>query len=59
MFFMVDIDIMNSIGLPSSVGRAPKVLILNWKPPELGCVKANSDGLSKGNPGSAAAGGVF
>lgn len=50
---------MTSIGLPFSVGRAPKVLILNWKTYEIGCVEANSNGLSKGNSGSTAACSVF
>lgn len=51
------------------MGRTLKVLILNWKPPEMNCeiskppemncAKANFNGLSKGSPGGAAAGGFF
>lgn len=43
------------------MGRTLKVLILNWKPPEMNCeiskppemncAKANFNGLSKGSPG--------
>lgn len=29
------------------------------KPPEMNCAKANFNGLSKGSPGGAAAGGFF
>ncbi|KAJ4723329.1 Ribonuclease H [Melia azedarach] len=52
-------EVLAYAGVPWSVGRAPKVLILNWQPPPIGWVEVNSDGLAKGNPGPAACGGVF
>lgn len=35
VFYGGDREIMASLDLPFSVGWAPKVLILNWKPPEM------------------------
>lgn len=54
-----DRDILSALGVSWQLGKAPQILILSWHPPPEGWIKANSDGLAKGNPGPAACGGVF
>ncbi|KAH9741136.1 DUF4220 domain-containing protein [Citrus sinensis] len=48
-FFLVnDQDILTALGLPFSLARAPRVLILNWRPPEIGLVKGRACGEHNG-----------
>ncbi|KAJ4713826.1 Ribonuclease H [Melia azedarach] len=54
-----DRSILSDLGIPWQLGKAPKALILSWHPPPAGWIKANTDGLAKGNPGLSACGGLF
>ncbi|KAJ0087757.1 hypothetical protein Patl1_33010 [Pistacia atlantica] len=40
-------------------GKSPKTRLVVWHPPFPSWIKVNTDGLSKGNPGLSACGGVF
>ena len=51
-----DTRIISSLGIQPIPRKAPTILPVFWSFP---CVKLNTDGLSKGNPGPAACGGVF
>lgn len=59
VFPSTDSFILNKIGIPVHLCRAPKVYNVIWKKPTFPWLKVNTDGLSKGNPGLAAAGGIF
>lgn len=47
------------LGIPFPLGKAPRAITLFSWPPPLGWMKANSYGLSKGNPRAAACGALF
>ncbi|KAJ4713976.1 Ribonuclease H protein [Melia azedarach] len=55
----MDRDILVDLGIPWQLGKAPKIIILSWRPPPIDWIKVNTNGLAKGNPGPAACGGVF
>ncbi|KAL2248543.1 UNVERIFIED_CONTAM: putative ribonuclease H protein [Sesamum indicum] len=46
------------MGLELGSQYKPKIKIVKWTKPELGWIKINTDGASKGNPGRAGAGGI-
>lgn len=54
-----DTRIISSLGIQPIPRKAPTILPVLWSPPWFPWVKLNTDGLSKGNPGPAACGGVF
>ncbi|KAK4384645.1 putative ribonuclease H protein [Sesamum angolense] len=47
-----------SIGLEIRSSYKPKLKIVEWTKPEVGWIKINTDGASKGNPGVAGEGGI-
>lgn len=49
----LDRQILNKLGVPWHLGKAPKIYILTWRPPPIGWIKVDTDGLAKGNLGSA------
>ncbi|KAK9288313.1 hypothetical protein L1049_016764 [Liquidambar formosana] len=56
---VLDVQILHSLHLKGIPRKAPKVIPVFWHPPIADWIKVNTDGLSKGNPGIAASGGVF
>ncbi|KAL2227910.1 UNVERIFIED_CONTAM: putative ribonuclease H protein [Sesamum indicum] len=50
--------VAKSMGLELGSQYKPKIKIVKWTKPELGWIKINTDGASKGNPGRAGAGGI-
>ncbi|KAK1553977.1 hypothetical protein Q3G72_006022 [Acer saccharum] len=54
-----DVSVFISLGIKPSLVRASKILPVIWSVPPYGWFKINTDGLSKGNPGQSACGGII
>ncbi|KAI9157249.1 hypothetical protein LWI28_019227 [Acer negundo] len=54
-----DVSVFNSLGIKSSLVRAPKILLVIWYVPPYGWFIIIMNGLSKGNHGPSACGGVI
>lgn len=51
--------ILNELGIPSQASNQKQLQIVRWCRPSAGRYKINSDGSSRGNPGSTGAGGLI
>ena len=59
IYSISDLRILKAIGISANNCRAPRITQVLWLLPIYPFIKVNTDGLSKGNPGEAACGGVF
>ncbi|KAJ4717448.1 Ribonuclease H protein [Melia azedarach] len=59
IYSISDLRILKAIGISANNCRAPQITQVLWLLPIYPFIKVNTDGLSKGNPGEAACGGVF
>ncbi|KAJ4717451.1 Ribonuclease H [Melia azedarach] len=59
IYSISDLHILKAIGISANNCRAPRITQVLWLLPIYPFIKVNTDGLSKGNPGEAACGGVF
>ena len=56
---LADILILKTFKIHSSVSRAPKIIEMEWKRPNIGWIKVNMDEAANGSPGIAGCGGIF
>lgn len=56
---MVDLSIINKLGIKGRLNTAPKIIEVSWLPPHHSWIKINTNGMALGSPGLAAIGGIF
>ncbi|MBT0984702.1 hypothetical protein KJ032_27155, partial [Salmonella enterica subsp. enterica serovar Typhimurium] len=56
---ILDKQLLVSFGISIESWKAPSIVLVLWHPPPIPWVKLKMDGLTKGNLGHAACGGVF
>lgn len=54
-----DLLILRRLNIKGRVGKAPKIIEVQWLPPNPGWIKVNTDGSANGSPGPASCSCVF
>ena len=51
--------VLRHCGIKGRLAKAPSIVKMQWKPPDPGWIKINTDGSADGSPGMAGCGGIF
>lgn len=56
---VLDLSIINKLGVKCQPNKSPKIIEVHWIPPHTQWIKVNTDGMALGTPGKAAIGAIF